>query len=187
MALRRRLIPVTALVVAIGASAAGAATAAATGSGSGSKSGTSTAKTHKPVDCGVKLPGDTFKKGAAPGTKPGLRIVKDTAGGDLAKLTAQDQDQTQVVVKSGAPRPADACETKKVEVVSLDKLAADLGVSKAALVQALTATKQWAGATRPAPGVAAFDQHLAGLLNVPAAKVAAVLKPTGLKVTSRGA
>jgi membrane-bound lytic murein transglycosylase B len=106
MMLRKRLIPVAALVVAIGASAAGAATAAET---------TGTGKTT-PVS------------------------------------------------------------QKKTEVVSLDKIAAKLGVSKATLVQALEETKQWIIASPTKPSVAQFEQHLAGLLHVPVAELAAVLK-----------
>lgn len=172
--LRRRLIPAAALAVAIGASAAGAATAAATGSGSGSRSGSGAVagapagQSQKPASCKVELPGHTFKKGT--GSKTSVLTA-----GEKAKLAAAG-GKGQVESKTGGQQPADPC-VKKVETVSLDQIATELGVSKAALVQALDQSKQWVAATRPTPGVAQFEQHLAGLLNVPVAKVAAVFKP----------
>lgn len=130
MTLRRRLIPVAALVVAIGASAAGAATAAETGSGT---TAGGTDKGQKPVNCKVLLPGGGVVK-----KDPGL----------------------------GKGKP--------VKVVSLDTIASELGVTKTALVQALTQTKQWIAASTAKPSAGAFARHLADLLHVPVAKVASV-------------
>ena len=58
--------------------------------------------------------------------------------------------------------------------VSLDTIASELGVSKAALTQALTETKQWMTASTTKLSVGQFEQHLADLLHVPVAKVASV-------------
>ena len=183
MTFHRRLIPTAALVVAIGASAAGAATAAATGSGGGAGSGAAAGKAQKAASCKVELPGGAFKKGVVgKGTEVKGTEVKGTeikgsgfSDAEKAKLAAAG-GKGQIESKTGGKPPADPCE-KKVETVGLDQIAAEIGVSKAALVRALDASKQWVAATTPTPGVAQFEQHLAGLLNVPVAKVAAALKP----------
>ena len=183
MMLRRRLVPVAALVVAIGASAAGAATAAETGSGG---SVGAAHKSQKPVTCKVVLPGGVLKKGADV-TKANL-----PAGGDAAlaaakaagktadkaadkaadKTTDQTTDKGKPEPKGGKP-PVKECE-KPVKAVSLDAIAAKLGVSKAALVQALDQTKQWLIASPTKPSVGEFEQHLADLLHLPVSKVASV-------------
>lgn len=76
MMLRRRLVPVAALVVAIGASAAGAATAAETGSRT---TAGAAHEAHKPVACKVSLPGGVIKKGSD-SAKPNLILLTPAAG-----------------------------------------------------------------------------------------------------------
>jgi hypothetical protein len=179
MRLRTRLVPVAALVVAIGASAAGAATAAETGSGT--KAGGS-GEDRKPVNCKVLPPGGGIvKKG------PGLGTMSAPAGTDAAiaaakaqgALKAQDKAKAEgaakeeIVVKDGGKPPVTECR-KPVTAVSLDTIASELGVSKAALTQALTETKQWMAASTTKLSVGQFEQHLADLLHVPVAKVASV-------------
>ncbi|MFL6112847.1 MAG: hypothetical protein ACJ786_16060 [Catenulispora sp.] len=74
MTLRRRLIPITALVVAIGASAAGAATAAAT---AGKGGGPVTPKPPTPiVKCGI---GDAEKDKAKDKGPDGKKVAPDMA------------------------------------------------------------------------------------------------------------
>jgi hypothetical protein len=160
MTFRRRLIPVAALVVAIGASAAGAATAAETG---GSGAGGSD-KAQKAASCKVELKDGIAKKAAEakiPGKIP-------------AKVAGKVAGRGQIVVKDGSGQSAAVCK-KKVAVIGLDTVAAKLGVSKPALALALKQTEQWAVGSSTKPSVARFEQHLAGLLHVPASKVASVL------------
>jgi hypothetical protein len=172
MMLRRRLVPVAALVVAIGASAAGAATAAETGSRT---TAGAAHEAHKPVACKVSLPAGVIKEGSD-SAKPNL-----PGGGDAAiaaaKAAGQNADKTtdkgKPAPKGGAKPPVEECK-KEVKVVSLDTIAAKLGVSKAALVQALDETKQWLISSTTKPSVGQFEQHLADLLHVPVAKVASV-------------
>jgi hypothetical protein len=183
MMLRRRLVPVAALVVAIGASAAGAATAAETGSGG---SAGAAHKTQKPVTCKVVLPGGVLKKGGDV-TKANLPAGGDAAlaaakaaakaGGQSADKTGgktadKSTDKGKPEPKGGKP-PVEDCK-KPVKVVSLDTIAAKLGVSKAALVQALDQTKQWLISSPTKPSVGQFEQHLADLLHVPVSKVVSV-------------
>src|SRR2546423_13021584 len=75
MTLHRRLIPITALVVAIGASAAGAATAAAT---NGKGGGPATPKPPAPiVKCGVDVVDKGKEKGKSPdGKKDGSDVAR---------------------------------------------------------------------------------------------------------------
>ncbi|MEZ0111760.1 hypothetical protein ABH920_005778 [Catenulispora sp. EB89] len=154
MTFRRRLIPVAALVVAIGASAAGAATAAETGGGSGGGAD----KVRKGASCKVELGGTTLKndieaKIAGKGHITGKgRIVAEGGGGDALA----------------------ACK-KKVATVRLDAVAAKLGVSKSALTLALKQTEQWAVGSSTKPSVAQVEQHLADLLHVPVSKVTSLL------------
>lgn len=171
MMLRRRLVPVAALVVAIGASAAGAATAAETGSRGGA--GAAHAD-QKAVACKVSLPGGVIKKGSAP-TKADLPGGADAAiAAKLAsKVADQSTDKGKPEPKDGAKPPVEDCK-KQVKVVSLDTVAAQLGVSKAALVQALDQTKQWLISSPTKPSAGQFEQHLADLLHVPVSKVASV-------------
>lgn len=179
MKLRRRVIPVAALVMAIGASAAGAATAAESG-GSGNAGG-SGAKGK--ASCEIKLDGDTFKKGAE-ADKKGIEAkieakmgakAGDGLDGKLAgTTTGQAPDKGRIVSKGGIPLPADACK-KKVAVIGLDTVAAKLGVTKTALVQALKQTEQWVVSSPTKPSAAQFEQHLADLLHVPVAKVVSVI------------
>jgi hypothetical protein len=179
MMLRKRLIPVAALVVAIGTSAAGAATAAETGSGT--KAG-GTDKSQKPVNCKVLLPGGGIIK-KDPGLGKAPAIADKDAAIKAAKAAAEDQaGGDQAAGKGGGKPPVAECKNpgkpgkpgKPVKVMSLDTIASELGVSKAALVQALTQTKQWIVASPTKPAVGAFEQHLADLLHVPVAKVASV-------------
>ncbi|WP_194906557.1 hypothetical protein [Catenulispora rubra] len=144
MTFRRRLIPVAALVVAIGASAAGAATAAETGNGS-------SAKAQKGAGCKVELDSKTFKK----------------------EIAAKVAGKGQIVTKGGSGDALAACK-KKVATVGLDPVAAKLGVSKDALVLALKQTERWVAGSATKPPVAQFEEHLAGLLHVPVSKVTSV-------------
>lgn len=75
--------------------------------------------------------------------------------------------------KGSVQPPAGECK-KKVERVSLDKIASELGVPKTTLVQALTETKQWVVAAKTKPSVAQFEQHLADQLHVPLSKLVSV-------------
>lgn len=162
MALRRRLVPVAALVVAIGASAAGAATAAATGgSGNGGTAG-GTDKGKAVASCEIKIQGGDA----------GPDAIKAKLG-DAARLG--DTVKNGVNVKGGGKQPGgDPCQ-KPVQTVGLDKIAAELGVSPDALLKALDATKQWLGTSGVNPKPDLFNQHVAGLLHLPVDKVAAVL------------
>ena len=203
MMLRRRLVPVGALVVAIGASAAGAATAAETGS-SGAAGGAH--KGQKPVICKVVPPGGVTKKGPgvkhltppadADAAKDAGRIPAEAAGripGGLAgkisgeltgKIPGDLAGKGHIELKSGG-QPG-VCK-KPVKAVSLDTAASELGVSKAALVQAISDTKQWIAASGTKPTVAQFEQHLADLLHVPVAKVASVFDPAAHVSVNTGA
>ena len=159
MTFRRRLIPVAALVVAIGASAAGAATAAETGSGGGSGAD----KAQKGASCKVVLDGKSFKK----------EIEAKIAGQAAGTLAEKAAGKGQIVAKGGGGQALAACK-KKVATVGLDTLAAKLGVSKDALTVALKQTEQWVAGSSAKPSVAQFEEHLAGLLHVPVSKVTSV-------------
>ncbi|MEY9858119.1 hypothetical protein ABH935_003732 [Catenulispora sp. GAS73] len=158
MTFRRRLIPVAALVVAIGASAAGAATAAETGGSSGGG-----ADKAPKTSCKVELNGDAFKK------ETEAKIAGKAAGTVAEKAAGKGQ----IVAEGGGGQALAACK-KKVAIVGLDTVAAKLGVSKDALVLALKQTEQWAVGSATKPSVAQFEEHLAGLLHVPVSKVTSV-------------
>lgn len=176
MMLRRRLVPVAALVVAIGASAAGAATAAETGSGAAAGAAH---ESHKPVTCKVLPPGGVIKKGAdlkkanLPADGDAALAAAKAAGQTGDKTTGKTTDKGKPEPKGGTKPPVEECK-KPVKVVSLDTIAAKLGVSKAALVRALDQTKQWLVSSNTKPSVGQFEQHLAGLLHVPVSRVASV-------------
>lgn len=183
MMLRRRLVPVAALVVAIGASAAGAATAAETGSRATTGTTGATHDGQKPVACKVSLPGGVIKKGGDPAKAnlPGGGNAALAAAKAASELADKNTDKGKPEPKGGAKPPIEDCK-KQVKVVSLDTVAAKLGVSKAALVQALDQTKQWLISSTTKPSVGQFEQHLADLLHVPVSKVASVFD-AGLHIT----
>ncbi|MBW8803573.1 MAG: hypothetical protein JF587_06885 [Catenulisporales bacterium] len=89
MTLHRRLIPITALVVAIGASAAGAATAAAT---NGRGGGPATPKPPAPiVKCGVDVVDKGKEKGKSPdGKKDGSDVAKAAAALGITEKQLDD-------------------------------------------------------------------------------------------------
>jgi hypothetical protein len=168
MMLRRRLVPVAALVVAIGASAAGAATAAETGSGA--RAGAAY-ESQKPLNCRVTF-SDVILKNRSDLAKANLPAGTDAALA-AAKAGATTTDKGKPEPKGRIKPPAEDCR-KKLKVVSIDTIAAKLGVSKAALVQALDQTKQWLIASPTKPSVGQFEQHLADLLHLPVSRVASV-------------
>lgn len=178
MAVRRKLIPVAALALAIGASAAGAATASATTTNTNGD--TDKGQGSKPV-CTIVIGGGTTKKGfgdeaGAAAVREALKAMHLSADGAAAKAAgraAAAAGEGRIVVKGGQPSD---CK-KRVEKISLDTAAAKLGVSKAALVQALTETKQWIISSGTKPSVAQFEQHLADQLHIPVAKLAGLLDP----------
>lgn len=114
-------------------------------------------------------------------TKTGIAATK---AGIATTKAGQKKVDCKVETKDGV-RPSGTCE-KNVKTVSLDTIAAELGVTKPALAEALAETKLWIIAAKTKPPVARFEQHLADQLHVPVAKIVAVFG-SGAHLTVNGA